>query len=94
MSLVPPNNRFWCDRCDTDFEKVVPFDYPEWSAFCPYCEKLIRKQPVCGSCRVPLGKKSKGIRCGSCGAVFTNTERYKIYIAALNNNSKQKVHDE
>ena len=27
---------------------------------------------VCGLCKMPLGKKSKGYKCGYCGALFTN----------------------
>jgi len=30
--------------------------------------------PVCGICKFPLGKKSKGKRCYHCGAIFTNPE--------------------
>ena len=87
--LIPPSNRFYCDRCDTDFEVINGFNFPEWSAFCPYCEKLIKKQPVCGYCKTPLGKKSKGIKCGHCGAKFTNTERYKHYLQVNRNVEKQ-----
>jgi hypothetical protein len=66
---------------------------------CPKCEKEQRKkrnnakttkrelQAVCGLCKTPLGKKSKGKKCGSCGAVFTNS---KILVTSRNK-TKEKV---
>ena len=78
--IIPPSNRFYCTKCDTDFEVIAVFNSPQWSAFCPYCDNLVKKQPVCGSCHQALGKKSKGIKCGFCGSKFTNTERFKHYL--------------
>ena len=78
--LIPASNRFYCDKCDTDFDVMSPFDFPVWNTLCPNCNNHIFKQPVCGSCHTALGKKSKGIKCGFCGSKFTNTERFKQYL--------------
>ena len=80
MSLIPPSNRFYCDKCDTDFDVMSPFDYPVWTALCPNCNNHIKKNPVCGICHEMLGKKSKGIKCGHCGAKFNNTKQYEHYL--------------
>jgi hypothetical protein len=74
-----PKPRFYCKKCDTDWDDKEP----NWThektiqSCCPNCGLLCILRQVCGLCREPIGKKSKGKRCGYCHAIFISqvTER-------------------
>ena len=78
--LVPRDNRFYCTHCDTDWDDLGGgfYDGRCLCSCCPYCGKLCMKEPCCGLCHQPIGKKSKGIKCGYCGAKFLENPLYPM----------------
>lgn len=74
MSLLPPHKTFECRKCETIWDDSEPnwVHENQLQSCCPTCGLLCIKLRVCGLCRNPIGKTSKGKRCGFCYAVFTD----------------------
>ncbi len=73
--LKYPTRRFYCNKCDTDWDDEYPIHVEKTlQSCCPTCGLLCIKRQVCGLCGEPIGKKSKGIKCGYCLAIFVEPQ--------------------